>query len=89
MLAHGMLYVHIRCVSTVTPVKMRLKELREAKGWTQVQLAEHSGIDQGNISRIESGATKGVDFATLEKLADALDVDAGFLIVHERTKRRK
>jgi transcriptional regulator with XRE-family HTH domain len=71
------------------PVSLRVKELRQAKGWRQVDLAERSGIDQGNISKIEQGQTRGVDFATLEKLADALGVDAGFLIVHERTTKRR
>jgi putative transcriptional regulator len=73
----------------VTPVKLRLKELRDAKGLTQDQLAELSGVDQGNISKIERGQTKGVDFLTLEKLADALEVDAGYLIHHERTTKRR
>lgn len=72
----------------VTPVRLRIKELREAKGWTQVDLAEHSGVNQGTISRIESGKTGGIDFENLEALADALGVDAGYLIVHEKRARR-
>ena len=73
---------------TVTPVRLRLKELREAKGWTQSQLAERSGVNQGTISKIESGKTGGIDFDNLERLADALGVDAGFLIVHERAPKK-
>jgi len=76
----------------VTPVRLRVRELRKAMKLTQDQLADLSGVDQGNISKLERGETKGVDFRTLEKLADALGVDAGFLIVHERdttTKKKR
>lgn len=34
---------------------MSIKELRAAKGWTQAQLAEFSGLSQRTIQRIEKG----------------------------------
>lgn len=67
----------------MTPISLRLAALRKAKGLTQAQLAEKSGVPQGTISRMETGQTGGVDLANLEKLANALGVAAGFLIVHE------
>ena len=60
---------------------MRVRELREAKGWTQETLAERAGVRRATVNAIEMGRTKGVDFATLEALAKALGVDAGYLIV--------
>ncbi|MCP4911486.1 MAG: helix-turn-helix transcriptional regulator [Oligoflexia bacterium] len=37
----------------MTPGEM-IKTLRELKGWTQVNLAEETGISQANISSIEN-----------------------------------
>ena len=71
----------------MSPILIRLKEFREAKGWTQAQLAELSNIPQPTISRIEGGKTTGVDFGVLGKLAEALDVDAALLIIHQRPPR--
>lgn len=67
----------------MTPVTIRLRELREARGLTQVGLSRASGVPQPTISRIESGTTA-IDLGVLERLADALDVDAALLIRHER-----
>ena len=48
--------------------------LRLARGWTQVQLAERSGIDQSDISRIERGLSNATE-ATLGRLAEVLDAE--------------
>jgi ribosome-binding protein aMBF1 (putative translation factor) len=55
-------------------VAMQVVELREKHGLTQVQLAEKSGIDQGDISRIERGSAVPNE-KTLIRIADALDAD--------------
>lgn len=50
----------------------RIKELRERKGITQVQLAEKTGYSQSNIWRIENGKySVGLDI--LAVIAEALD----------------
>lgn len=49
---------------------------------TQGQLAEAAGISIDMISRIESGAT-GARFGTIEKLAQALEVDPAQLFSAE------
>jgi transcriptional regulator with XRE-family HTH domain len=67
----------------MSPVRLRLKEIRESRGLTQVELAKRSGVGRPSISNIENHKTSAVDFAVLEKLADALDVNAALLIVHE------
>lgn len=55
-------------------VAMQIIELREKQGLTQSQLAELTGIDQGDISRIERGATSPTA-RTLQRVADALGAD--------------
>lgn len=55
-------------------VALQLIALREQHGLTQAELAERCGIDQGDISRIERGATSPTA-RTLQRIADALDAD--------------
>jgi len=55
-------------------VAMQVVALREKHGLTQAQLAELSGIDQGDISRIERGTTSPTA-RTLQRVADALGAD--------------
>jgi transcriptional regulator with XRE-family HTH domain len=74
--------------AAMTPISLRLRELRTAKGWTQQELAERSGVPQYTISRLESGEPESVNLAHLEQLADALEVDAGYLILHTRRGKR-
>lgn len=52
---------------------LRITEIRAKKGWSQTDLARESGITQGTLSRIESGAQE-PRAQTLIKLADALNV---------------
>ncbi|MFR9772428.1 helix-turn-helix domain-containing protein [Nocardia sp. SC052] len=61
--------------SESTPLGELLKMLREERGLTHYALQERSGIDRSNLRRIESGILAHVKPATLDKLADALDVD--------------
>jgi transcriptional regulator with XRE-family HTH domain len=58
-----------------------VRRVRELAGLTQVQLAEHADVRQATISAIENGRTTGIDFDVLERLAKALNVDPGSLIV--------
>jgi len=51
----------------------RLRELREAKGWTQAQLAERVGFHYQNVARLERGEREPV-WGTALKLAEALGV---------------
>ena len=65
----------------MAPIRLRLQELRETKGWTQGQLAERAGVTRATVNRIERGHPKSIDFDVLEKLARALEVDPALLIV--------
>lgn len=51
-----------------------VKRLRAASGLTQKQLAESSGISQGFLAKVETGARPGIGADVLYKLADALGV---------------
>lgn len=73
----------------MTPVSLRIQELREAKSLSQNQLAKLSGVRQATISEIEAGKTRRVAFDVLERLAVALGVDPGFLVVRTQAKRTK
>lgn len=58
----------------------RIRETRKTRGLTQTDLAEKSGYaDKSMIARIENGQ---IDLALskLSKLADALNVDPGYLM---------
>ena len=63
------------------PIALRVRELREARGWSQRELAARAGLRQATIANIELGHTRGVRFDALERLADALGVDPALLIV--------
>lgn len=63
----------------------RIREMRNAKGWTQAQLAERSGIETSNISHIERAATK-LSFPTLVSIADALEVSLDVLVYDSLVK---
>lgn len=52
----------------------RLRALREAKGWSQPDLAKASGVDQSVVSRIESGKSKNPRADSARLLAVALGV---------------
>ena len=52
---------------------MRIKELREAAGMTQIELSEKSGVSQEHISRLENGRHN-INTKTADKLAAALGV---------------
>ena len=64
----------------MSSIQIRLRQLRLARGLTQVQLAKLCGMPQSTISRIESGSTTGVDFDTLDKVAAALEVHPSELL---------
>jgi TetR/AcrR family transcriptional regulator, cholesterol catabolism regulator len=68
----------------MTPVGLRVRELREAMGLTQAELARKADVRPATLSAIENGQTSGVDFDTLDRLARVLGVEPGFLVVRRR-----
>ena len=60
----------------------RLRVLREAAGWSQLQLAATSGLTHEAISRLELGRLS-ASAESVRKLAQALDVDPEQFVSHE------
>jgi ribosome-binding protein aMBF1 (putative translation factor) len=51
-----------------------VRELREARGWTQTLLAAEAGMTQSAVARFEAGGTVPT-IPVLERLANALEAD--------------
>jgi transcriptional regulator with XRE-family HTH domain len=51
----------------------KIKEMREARAWTQEQLAEAADIETRTVQRVERGLTKSPE--TLQAIAGAFNVD--------------
>ena len=66
----------------MTPVEIRLREVRTAAGFTQAQLAEKANLDQGQISRIEAGTTL-IHIDVLDRLCQALKCQPGDILVRK------
>ena len=72
----------------MSPIRLRVRELREAQGWSQVELSERAGgVRLATISDYESGRIKRPDLAILERLAEAFGVEPGFLLVRDEPKK--
>ena len=74
---------------TTMPLAFRVREIREALGISQAELARRADIRPSTLSAIETNKTKGIDLTTLEAIANALDVDPSILIVREKSSRSK
>ena len=59
-------------------ISQKLKQLREDRGLTQVELAKAADLPQSHISRLEAGRHS-PSMKTLNKLASALGIDVGML----------
>src|SRR5436309_7205132 len=62
----------------------RLKELREAKGWTQRQLAEAAGLAVAGVQNLEQGRTY-PEWPTVLALCQALGVSCDAFAVEPST----
>jgi transcriptional regulator with XRE-family HTH domain len=51
----------------------RIRQLRSARGWTQLELSLLSGVTQSTISRVESGRQPRIRGGTLQRLASTLE----------------
>jgi transcriptional regulator with XRE-family HTH domain len=57
----------------MSPISLRIRELREARGWSQAELAERAGVRQATISTLETGKARRL-LDVLERIAEALEV---------------
>ena len=58
---------------------MNIRDVRKAKGITQQELGEKTGIDQASISRMERGQ-KTIKLNDLKVIAEALEVSLEELV---------
>ncbi|OAI44365.1 hypothetical protein AYO43_09245 [Nitrospira sp. SCGC AG-212-E16] len=59
---------------------MRLRRLREANGWTQVDLAKKARVTQALISQLEAGKKASPSVVPLLRIAKALGVKVEDLV---------
>jgi putative transcriptional regulator len=69
------------------PTVFRLAEILDRKGMSQAELVRRSGVALRTVSRLCRNETGQVSLDTLDKLATALGVEPGELIVREKGKR--
>ena len=65
----------------MSPLVLRVRQLREALGLTQAELAERAGVRRATVNRIENARVTAIDLQVLERLADVLRVEPGFILV--------
>jgi DNA-binding XRE family transcriptional regulator len=65
--------------------KFKIREVRERKGFSQVELANRSGVSRATICALESGWKDVTTTRTLKKIADAMGVAAEDLFTDDRT----
>jgi transcriptional regulator with XRE-family HTH domain len=65
-----------------------LRVAREARLFTQIELAKRSGVNRTTISDLEGGS-RNAHFRTIHQLAAALDVAPQELLVAPGTPRRR
>ncbi|CAN7177989.1 helix-turn-helix domain-containing protein [Caballeronia sp. LjRoot31] len=63
----------------VKKLGLALRQLRQAKGWSQEELAERAGLHRNFVGMVERGSTQ-VAIDSLFSLADALGVSASELL---------
>lgn len=69
------------------PIRLRIAELRETQHISVRELAKRAGVSPTTIVNLEAGVPRSL--GVLEKIANALNVDAGYLIVHEHKPFRR
>ena len=72
----------------LTQMGEELRKLRRAKGYTQQQLAELSGVSRRMIVHYEKHSTK-PDIDKIRKIAESLDVSVDDLLGGKKSKGKK
>ena len=61
-------------------ISIHLDEILRTRGTTSKELCAKVGITEANLSILRSGKTKGVRFATINKICYYLECDVGDLL---------
>jgi transcriptional regulator with XRE-family HTH domain len=73
------MFAMVNTSSTLPPLGRFLTEQRKIRRWSQNELARRAGVNAGGLSEIVRGISLPA-VETLQKLADALDADPGYLV---------
>jgi putative transcriptional regulator len=65
-------------------ILVKLDDVLYARRMTLTELSARVGITLANLSILKTGKAKGVRFATLEAICEALDCQPGDLLAFER-----
>ncbi len=75
-------------LGTVSPLILRLRDLRLAAGMTQETLARAVGTRVATISVLENNKSRRITLDMLDRLATALGVEVGAMFGYGDTPRR-
>lgn len=70
------------------PLSRRLRQLREAAGLTQMQLAINAGVSLSLIAQVEQGQRDDIKLSTADTLASALNVAVDSLLRETASRKR-
>jgi putative transcriptional regulator len=73
----------------MTPVVLRLREVRQSRGITQTQLAATVGVRRATISDLETGKTRTETLDLIDRLCHALTCEPAELLVRTAPRRKK
>ena len=68
------------------PLRWRVREIAEPERWSARKLAIQTGLAYNTVWGIWSNKTRRADLDTLDKLARALEVEPGMLIVRDEAQ---
>ena len=67
-------------------IGQKIKEARNAKGFTQEELGKLIGVQKSAIAKYESGRVVNIKRSTLQKIASALDIRPSELVFEQAPK---
>lgn len=70
-------------------IGQRIKNVREKRGRTLLEVANHLGVSEPTVQRYESGNIKNLKLDTISKIAEFLNVDPAYLMGWDKDKEKK
>jgi putative transcriptional regulator len=68
-------------------IKINIDAMLVKRKMSVTELTEKVGLTMTNISLLKNGKVKGLRFATLEKICEALDCQPGDLLEYEKNEK--
>ena len=68
-------------------IKINIDAMLVKRKMSVTELTEKVGLTMTNISLLKNGKVKGLRFATLEKICEALDCQPGDLLEYEKDEK--